>query len=159
MHCKSLWIKASAKCINVNVRTVCVVLYVYILAEYKWYYPGHRQMIKSGSKDIYNITKDFYFTQIGFFWIFYSSKNPEKLNVSRFPRKYSAARLFSTLIIIRNVSRAYYYDFWRSCDTGVMMLEIQLRITLFYIVKIFPIFTAFFNQSTSFKTSYWPRIW
>ncbi len=26
--------------------------------------------------------------------------------------------MFSTLIIIRNVSwAAYYYDFWRSCDT------------------------------------------
>ncbi len=24
--------------------------------------------------------------------------------------------VFSTLIIIRNVSWAYYYDFWRSCD-------------------------------------------
>ncbi len=33
-------------------------------------------------------------------------------------KKYRAAQLFSTLIIIRNVSWAvYYYDFWRSCDT------------------------------------------
>ncbi len=55
-----------------------VLCYMYILAEYKWYYPGHIQLIKSDSKDIYNITKDFYFIQIGFFWTFYSSKNPEK---------------------------------------------------------------------------------
>ncbi len=32
--------------------------------------------------------------------------------------KCEAVQLFSTLIIIRNVSwAAYYYDFWRSCDT------------------------------------------
>ncbi len=38
--------------------------------------------------------------------------------VSLFPHQYCAARLFSTLIIIRNVSwAAYYYDFWRLCDT------------------------------------------
>ncbi len=31
---------------------------------------------------------------------------------------------------------AYYYDFWRSCDTEVMMLKIQLRITeINYILK------------------------
>ncbi len=37
--------------------------------------------------------------------------------VSHFPQKYEAAQQFSTLIIIRNVSSAYYYDFWRSCDS------------------------------------------
>ncbi len=75
------------------------------------------QLIKSNSKDINNATQDFYFKQILFFWYFCSSKNPEKSNVSRFPQKYEAAQLFSTLII-RNVSWAvYYYDFWRSCDT------------------------------------------
>ncbi len=37
---------------------------------------------------------------------------------SQFPQKYKALQLFSTSIMIRNVSRAaYYYDFWRSCDT------------------------------------------
>ncbi len=36
--------------------------------------------------------------------------------IPNYPQKYCAAQLFSTLIIIRNVS-AYYYDFWRSCDT------------------------------------------
>ncbi len=35
---------------------------------------------------------------------FYSSVNPGKSNVSQFPQKYCAARLFSTLTIIRNVS-------------------------------------------------------
>ncbi len=32
------------------------------------------------------------------FWTFYSSKNPEKLNTSRFPLKYEAVQLFSALI-------------------------------------------------------------
>jgi len=35
----------------------------------------------------------------------------------QFPQKYCAARLFSTLIIINVSWAAYYYDFWRSCDT------------------------------------------
>ncbi len=48
------------------------------------------------------------------FWIFYSSKNPKIYFFNPFPQKYLAAKLFSTLIIIRNV---YYYDFWRSRDT------------------------------------------
>ncbi len=39
-----------------------------------------------------------------FFWTF-SSKNPEKYDTeSRFTQKYETAQLFSTLIIIRNVS-------------------------------------------------------
>ncbi len=37
-----------------------------------------------------------------------------KNKMYQFPQKYCAARLFSTLIIIRNVS--YYTDFRRSCD-------------------------------------------
>jgi len=32
---------------------------------------------------------------------FYSAKNPEKKNVSRFPEKYEAAQLFSILITTR----------------------------------------------------------
>ncbi len=40
-----------------------------------------------------------------FFWTFYSSKNPKKYDTeSRFTQKYETAQLFSTLIIIRNVS-------------------------------------------------------
>ncbi len=56
----------------------------------------------------------------------------KKLNVSRFPQKYCAAQLFSTLIIIRNVSwAANQYIIMISEDhvtlkTGVMMLKIQL---------------------------------
>ncbi len=34
----------------------------------------HVQLIKS---DISNVTKDFYFKEMLFFWTFYSSKNPE----------------------------------------------------------------------------------
>ncbi len=41
-----------------------------------------------------------------------------KNEIYQFLQKHSAVRLFSTLIIIRNVCWAvYYYDFWRSCDT------------------------------------------
>jgi len=49
-------------------------------------------LIKSDSKDIYNVTKDFYFKQV----LFCSVRN-----VSQFPHKYSTqtAQLFSTLII------------------------------------------------------------
>ncbi len=35
-------------------------------------------MIKSDSKDIYNVQKDFYFKYILFFLTFYSSVNPDK---------------------------------------------------------------------------------
>ncbi len=34
----------------------------------------------NGSKDIYNVKKDFYLESILFFWTFYSWKNPEKSN-------------------------------------------------------------------------------
>ncbi len=39
-----------------------------------------------------------------FFWTLYSSKNPEK--IYQFPQKYEAAQMFSTFIIIINVSCA-----------------------------------------------------
>ncbi len=39
-------------------------------------------------------------------WTFNSSKIPENKNIPRFPQKYEAAQLFSTLILIRNVSWA-----------------------------------------------------
>ncbi len=39
----------------------------------------HIKLIETDSKDIYNITK------LLFFWHFFSSKNPEKYNVSSFP--------------------------------------------------------------------------
>ncbi len=45
-------------------------------------------------------------TNAVFFLHFYSSKNPEKLNVSWFSQKYQSAQLFSTLLIIINVSWA-----------------------------------------------------
>ncbi len=70
-----------------------------------------------------------------FFWTFYSSVNPEKYNESQFLQKYEAAQLFSTLLIIRNVSwAANQHIIMISEDhvtlkTGVMMLKIQLRIT------------------------------
>ncbi len=55
--------------------------------------------------------------------------------VSRFPQKYEATQLFSTLIIIRNVSWAANHHIRMISEdhvtlkTGVMMLNIQLRIT------------------------------
>ncbi len=46
------------------------------------------KLIKSKSKDTYNVTKDLYFKLILFFCTFYSSVNPENKNVSWFPQKY-----------------------------------------------------------------------
>ncbi len=88
--------------------------------------------IISARKVIYNVKKNIYISNKCVFLTFYSSVNPKKLNVSWFTQKYEAARLYSTLIIIRNASWAvYYYDFWRSCDTEDWSndAEIQLRIT------------------------------
>ncbi len=48
------------------------------------------------------------------FFIFYSSTNPEKIYIYKNMKQHNC---FPTLIIIRNVSWAYYNDFWRSCDT------------------------------------------
>ncbi len=42
-------------------------------------------------------TKDLYLKLMLLFWAFYSSKTAEKLNVSDFPQKYEAGRLFSSL--------------------------------------------------------------
>ncbi len=82
--------------------------------------------IISARKVIYNVQKNIYISNKCVFFTFYSSVNPKKLNVSWFTQKYETAWLYSTLIIIRNVSWAeYYYDFWRLCDTEdwrVMML-------------------------------------
>ncbi len=41
-----------------------------------------------------------------FFSTFVFSQNPEEKKKSQFPQRYSAAQLFATLIIIRNVSWA-----------------------------------------------------
>ncbi len=73
---------------------------------------GCIKFFKSDSKDIYNVTNDFNFRLMLFFW---TSYNPEK-KLSCFPQKYEAAQLFSSLII-RNVSWAenqhIMNDFWR----------------------------------------------
>ncbi len=67
--------------------------------------------------------------------IYFNYTTVQKSNASQFPHKYSAVRLFSTLIIIRNVCWAVnQYIIMISEDhvtlkTGVMMLKIQLRIT------------------------------
>ncbi len=57
------------------------------------------KLIKGDSKDIYNVTKDFHFKYMLFFWTFCSSVNPEKKFLAQ----------FSTL----SSKSAYYYDFWR----------------------------------------------
>jgi len=51
-------------------------------------------LIKSDSKDIYDVIKDFLSID----------QNILKKNVSQFPQKYKAAQRYSTLIIIGNVS-------------------------------------------------------
>ncbi len=55
------------------------------------------------------------------FELFYSSYNPDKLNVSQFPQKYEAAKVFSThdnnQKCFLSSKSVYYNDFWRSCDT------------------------------------------
>ncbi len=57
---------------------------------------------------------------------FYSSVNPEN-KLHQFPQKYCAARLFSTLIIIRNVQHIIMIsEDHVTLKTAVMMLEIQL---------------------------------
>ncbi len=69
-----------------------------------------------------------------------------------FPQKYKAAQLFSTLIIIRNVSwtanqhiRMISEDYV-TLKTGVMMLKIQLRITeINYILKYIQIENSYLN--------------
>ncbi len=53
---------------------------------------GCIKLIKSVNKDIYNVTKDFYFKEN----FINSSKNPEKKNVSWFPQKYESAQVIST---------------------------------------------------------------
>ncbi len=87
-----------------------------------------------------------------FFWTFYSSVNPEKSNVARFPQKYSSAQQFSTLIIIRNVSWAANQHIRMISEdhvtlkTGVMMLKIQLRITeINYILTYIHIENSYFK--------------
>ncbi len=55
------------------------------------------------------------------FWTSYSSKNPEKI-LPRFPQKYEAAQLFSTLIIINAPWAANQHIIMiseESCDTHV----------------------------------------
>ncbi len=70
-----------------------------------------------------------------FFWTLYSLESPEKSNVSPFTHNYEAAQLFSTLIIIRNVSWAANQHIRMISEdhvtlkTGVMMPEFQLCIT------------------------------
>ncbi len=61
--------------------------------------------------------------------------HPKRLSVSPFPQKYWSAQLFSTLIIIRNVSWASIQHIRMISEdhvtlkTGVMMLNIQQWIT------------------------------
>ncbi len=62
------------------------------------------------SRDIYNVTKYFYLKKKLFFWTFYLSKNPEKkswkIKCITLSTKMFSTQLFSTLLIIRNVSWA-----------------------------------------------------
>jgi len=85
--------------------------------------------------------------------------NPENKMYLRFYQKYCAAQLFSTLIIIRNVSRAVnQYIIMISEDhvtlkTGEMMLEIQLCITEINNFLIYShrkeLFTVFWSNKCS----------
>ncbi len=85
-----------------------------------------------------------------FFWTFYSSKNPEKKK-NGFEKKIWSMKLFSTLIIIRNVYCAVnQYMIMISEDhvtlkTEVMMLETQLFITgINYILQYIQIENRFY---------------
>ncbi len=87
-----------------------------------------------------------------FWWWWFWVYSKKKKKVSRFAWKYEAAQLFSTLIIIRNASRAAnQYIIMISEDhvtlkTGVMMLKIQLRITgINYILLCIHIENSYFK--------------
>jgi len=67
-----------------------------------------------------------------FFWAFYSSKNSEKKrkNPLWFTQKYKAAQLFTTLIILINVSWAeWFLKDHVTLKTGVMIMKYQLCIS------------------------------
>ncbi len=78
-------------------------------------------------KVITNDSKDIYILLLNFLFIL----NPEQFNVSWFPQTYWAAQLFSTLIIIRNISQhiRMISEDHVTLKTVVMMLKIQLCIT------------------------------
>ncbi len=88
------------------------------------------KLIKSGSKDIYHVTKPIFQINVE---LPIHQRIMKKIYHS-FHKKYEAAQLFSTLIIIRNVSwAANLHIIMISEDhvtlkTGVMMLKIQLCI-------------------------------
>ncbi len=109
---------------------------------------GCIKRIKSGSKDIYNVTKCCCF--------FNSSVNPEELNVRWFTQINCATQLFLTSIIIRDVSWGVnQYIIMISEDhvtlkTAVMMLKIQLHITgINYTLTHIHIETAVLNSNNS----------
>ncbi len=69
-------------------------------------------------KDMYNCCKRFLFQINAVLLNFLLIYESWKIKCITVYTKYCAARLFSTSIIIRNVSwAANYNDFWRSCDT------------------------------------------
>ncbi len=90
----------------------------------------HITLIKSDSKDIYNVSEDFYFIQMLFVWPF--------------------CTMLSTLILIRNVYLVVNQHIRMisegSCDTGVMMLKIQFYTTgIKYTLKYIQIENSYFK--------------
>ncbi len=69
----------------------------------------HDELFKSDIKDIYNVTKVYISNKCCSCQLSVHQNNLEKQNVSRFPQKYEADQLFSTLIIIIEFSGAEYY--------------------------------------------------
>ncbi len=73
--------------------------------KYNFIQQGCINLIKSDSKDIYNVKKRFYFNKCCSFELLFVKESWNKMYYS-FHKKYEAAQLFSTLIINRNVSWA-----------------------------------------------------
>ncbi len=81
---------------SINVWHICLCINMFKIIKEMTTFIQQRsiKLIKSDSKDIYNVTKDFYLKIMLFFRIFYSLKNHE--SASWFQQKYEAAQLLST---------------------------------------------------------------
>ncbi len=58
---------------------------------------GCIKLSKGVSKDIYNVTKDFYFKYMLFFWTLCSSKNPEKIKCISFHKNMKQHNSFQSV--------------------------------------------------------------
>ncbi len=105
---------------------VCVLRKQYFIQQ------GNIALIKNDRKDIYGYKKIIYFKRMPFFELsIYIIESWKKK--SRLPQKCEAAQLFSTLLIIRNVTWAanqhiqMISEDHETLKTGVMMLRKNLH--------------------------------